>query len=184
MARSRSNLVRAFARLRRIGIVAEHDHICCSNCGHAQMSELAEHMEGYVFYESSDMDFAIDNGRLFIGFGGTQDSAQSVGAIACNVFGLSTLSASWTGMEDDPIVIDLKQKDIAFLTFIRDKRQEELNTELAEEHYNRMLLFGWRRAAFRSRIAKRRLRPHLMHWALKPGGPLCKKSARHFKVCQ
>ena len=183
MPKTRSNLVRAFARLRRLGIVAEHDFICCKSCGHAQMSDLAEDMRGYVFYESDDMDYAIAAGQLFMGFGGTNEGAESVAATACNVFGLSTLSAAWTGAEEDPIVIDLKKKDIDFLTFIRDKRQEELDMELAKEHHDRKLLLGWRRAAFRSKVAKRRIRPHLMHWALKPGGPLCKKSARHFRVC-
>ena len=182
MTKSRSNLVRAFARLRRLGIAAEHEHICCKSCGHAQMLDLAEDMRGYVFYESDDVNYAIAEGHLFIGFGGTNDSAESVAATACNVFGLSTLAAAWNGFEDDHIVINLKRKDIEFLTLIRDKRQEEVNMELAQEHHNRMLLFGWRRAAFRARVAKRKIRPHLMHWALKPGGPLCKKSARHFSA--
>jgi hypothetical protein len=65
-------LERAFAQLRRTGIVAEENFTCCQPCGMAEIDDQIPEgsvMDGYAFFHRQDTESALTYGEFFLSYG-------------------------------------------------------------------------------------------------------------------
>lgn len=184
----KSPLQRAFSRLVKSGVLTEHDFTCCGSCGHACMldreEELRDEFMGYLFYHSQDTSSAVATGDIYLAYGGYDDTpSEAVAAKACNILGLVGIETDWDGSAATRIRAVLKPKDINFLENTLVKQEEEMQMWEAQMHCLRRLLRAWKIASFRCRVARRKIKPHLLEWAYRPGGPACKVALTDLKLC-
>lgn len=94
----------AFAEMRRYGILAEANFLCCMSCGCSAMQEQAEQFPenaqpvGYCFYHGQDADGLAENGRAMLaygGFGSTDPGA--VGRIIVGCLERAGVRCQWSG---------------------------------------------------------------------------------------
>jgi hypothetical protein len=103
-------LDRAFAALNSAGIVARQNFACCQNCGHDEiMDEVREAAEtidvrGYVFYHMQDTDSVLEDGTLFLAFGG-RDDQQAVAWEIVEALKREALDVEWNGEVSKRIVV-------------------------------------------------------------------------------
>ena len=62
------------------------------------------------------------------------------------------------------------------------KNANESDELLAAMHRKDALLHAWRRAVFTRRIARRRIEPAILHWALRPGGAIFTRAKTRFEA--
>jgi hypothetical protein len=63
----RTNLTKAFSKLRQAGFFARQNFQCCQSCGCAA---IPEGVENYVFYHSQDREDLRESGSCYLAFGG------------------------------------------------------------------------------------------------------------------
>jgi len=82
----KTNLSKAFAKLRKMGYLAKQNYMCCSNCAGHAMTEIASGMidagkpkdeiRGSVFYHKQDTQHLRDGGDLYIAYGEMNSQAH------------------------------------------------------------------------------------------------------------
>ena len=72
----RSNILKAFAELRKEGYLARANHLCCQNCAGYDLTEKAgklvekgKEVKGCVFWHSQDEDDWKSRGSMYLAFG-------------------------------------------------------------------------------------------------------------------
>ena len=72
----RSNILKAFAHLRRKGIIARANFLCCQNCAGYDITQIAikqinkgKEVNGYVFWHGQDEESWQRNGSMYLAFG-------------------------------------------------------------------------------------------------------------------
>jgi hypothetical protein len=106
-------LERAFARLRRTGIVAEENFTCCQSCGVAEIGgEVPEGsvMDGYAFFHRQDTEGALTDGKLFLSYGtfGSESGPQKaveVGERVVAALEAEGLRTQWNGSPRARIIV-------------------------------------------------------------------------------
>lgn len=97
-------LRQAFAKLRRYGILAEMDYLCCGNCGsYAMEKEYKAAPEddkpvGYCFFHGQDMDCLIEEGSAMLNFNGFDAvSSVFVGNLIVDTLSSCGVRCKWDG---------------------------------------------------------------------------------------
>ncbi len=113
-------LDQAFADLEEQGIVCRQNFTCCQTCGHAEIWDEIELLKGeldvsgYVFYHMQDTDRVLEEGRLFLAYGASDNSDEATIRVAQKVYEVLTKNGfklDWNGSLDKRICIeDLKWK--------------------------------------------------------------------------
>lgn len=119
-------LDRAFDLLSLRGIVARQNFTCCQTCGHyeiweeiQQTEEMGQPVRGYVFYHMQDTESASREGCLFLAYGATERTAESMTEIAQEIIdalqdvGLITF---WNGELNKRIGLELEWQRRRFTT--------------------------------------------------------------------
>jgi len=125
------NLSTAFATMRKIGLLARQNFMCCQNCGGYAMATKAtemidegkkkEDIKGCVFYHSQDNENKRDGDNFYLAYGtmGTKKygdiglSNKEVGKLVCKILSIYDVPYKWNGKEEERILIvqDPKEKD-------------------------------------------------------------------------
>ena len=95
----------AFSEMRRYGILAEEDFLCCQNCGaHAMQKRAAEKFPedaqpiGYCFFHGQDTDILIEEGRTMLAFNGFGPvDSYPVGNIIVDCLRRAGIRCMWNG---------------------------------------------------------------------------------------
>lgn len=97
-------LRRAFAEMRKCGILAEEDFLCCMSCGVSEMERMAEQYPadaqpvGYCFFHGQDTDSLLEHGRSMLAFNGFGDTAgEPVGNIIVGCLKRAGVRVKWDG---------------------------------------------------------------------------------------
>jgi hypothetical protein len=101
-------LVSAFRTLRARGIVARENFTCCQTCGmdeigaelQTEEEESGVPVRGFTFFHIQDTERAVEDGGLYLSFGGADDTeAGALHTAAAVVEELSShgLEAAWDG---------------------------------------------------------------------------------------
>jgi hypothetical protein len=97
-------LRRAFSEMRRYGILAEENLLCCQSCACSEMESQAEEFPedskpvGYCFWHGQDHEELVTSGRAmlaFNGFGATD--SRAVGHIVVGCLKRAGVRAKWDG---------------------------------------------------------------------------------------
>ncbi len=101
MSARRTLIDRVFPALRRRGVYARANFLCCGGCGHCKASETAlEHgLVGYVFWHKQD-EARFTDGRagVHIKFGAVSDVTTSeIGEMLAEEAVHAGLNVSWNG---------------------------------------------------------------------------------------
>lgn len=108
-------LDKAFDELENEGIVARQNFTCCQTCGHAEIWEEIEQVKqdsevsGYVFYHMQDTDRVLEEGRLYLAYGATEnadDAAIRVAQRITNALRKSGFKVDWNGSLDKRICLE------------------------------------------------------------------------------
>lgn len=113
---TRANLNRAFAAMRKAGLIAKQNWKCCQGCGWSSIGGLIEEkidadpsakdrIRGTVFYHSQDAESRDDGNSFFLAFGnaGTEKHGTvgmptaEVGQEVCRILTNHGVKHSWDG---------------------------------------------------------------------------------------
>lgn len=180
-------LQNAFIRLNNRGIVAREHWTCCCTCGSAEIyDEIDENSIGYVFYHYQDAETAGKTGKLMLAFGAFRDEycACCIAHTIITELHKGKMKCDWDGDVNTRIQVDLWSRD---RKRISEKITMDLETtsNLDADHYRLGKLFS----AYKKQVEMRKwaysvIKPHLMHWATRPGGPLYKMTSKKFQKLQ
>jgi len=111
-------LDQAFAELEREGIVCRQDFTCCSRCGSRDIWDEIEQAQaegvevrGYAFYHSQDTDAAVDNGGLYLAYGGVASDEDGDVAVGCAIeeaLQRNGLRTDWNGNPRRRIYVEVE----------------------------------------------------------------------------
>lgn len=97
-------LRRAFAKLRRYGVLSEMDYLCCGTCGTHAMQEQAKTMPedeqpiGYCFFHAQDTECLIEEGDAYLAFNGFGPvSSQYIGNLIVDTLLSCGVRCLWDG---------------------------------------------------------------------------------------
>lgn len=97
-------LRRAFSEMRRYGILAEPDFLCCQSCGVAAMESMAREFPddsqpvGYCFYHGQDAEGLAESGRAMLAFNGFGPvDSRAVGNIVVGCLNRAGVKTRWSG---------------------------------------------------------------------------------------
>jgi hypothetical protein len=109
----RRALREAFKTMRKNGLVARMNFLCCQNCGITQISdELDEGKHrnkiGYAFFHSQDNSDIENRGEVYIAWGHVKDKPnkiekKQVSDVICNAIESAGLKVVWDGSSDHRI---------------------------------------------------------------------------------
>jgi len=84
---NKTALTNAFKMMRKMGIVARQNFLCCQSCGCAAIDDIVEKKRkakqpvplGYCFYHAQDADTLRYSGYVYLAFGAIDDNGDSTG---------------------------------------------------------------------------------------------------------
>jgi len=102
---NRTKLTKAFIAVRKLGIVAKQDFLCCDGCANVQLDTDWKDgkfagKRGYIFYHNQDTTTLVEQGRLHLGFGTFDDNSKQAVALmreVRTVFRQHGFKVSWNG---------------------------------------------------------------------------------------
>lgn len=107
---ARTKLRRAFVSLRRLGLKARANYLCCQGCGNAALSETFDKKDvGGVFWHHQDDAGFREDGDVYLAFflnNGPKDvdpSAELVGHMIVDALTEQGLDVEWNGDSDERI---------------------------------------------------------------------------------
>jgi hypothetical protein len=112
-------LTKAFALMRKLGLLAEQNYLCCQTCGVHAMQDCADKdfpadakPLGYCFYHAQDRDCLKEHGEAHLAFNafGAGDS-EAVGRIITHCLKVSGVRFKWDGTQRQRIQFFLKRKE-------------------------------------------------------------------------
>lgn len=111
---NRARLINAFSILRKRGLAARANFMCCMSCGIAEMEKKYEgKKEGFVFWYRQGEDDIRELGRVHLCLGcfGSFDEVrdEKVGREVVPVLREAGLNVIWNGDVCTKILVDLKE---------------------------------------------------------------------------
>ena len=116
----KGKLNQAFKDLRKEGLIARQNFMCCGSCAGYSLTEMAVNkvragkvVNGAVFYHNQDKESLYNDGTLYLGYGNL-DSTElgeiglptiEVGKIVVRILEKNGLQYEWDGTEDQRILI-------------------------------------------------------------------------------
>lgn len=92
---------KAFSEMRRRGILAEENLMCCQSCACSEMESQAEEFPGpvgYCFWHGQDHEELVTSGRTMLAFGAFGDAdSEAVGHIVVGCLERAGVRAQWDG---------------------------------------------------------------------------------------
>jgi len=122
----KTNLSKAFAKLRKMGYLAKQNYMCCQNCAGSAMTEKASTMidagkpkdeiRCCAFYHHQDAEYLKEGGDLYIAYGVMDSKAhgeigipsKEAGREIVNVFNECGLETVWDGSDGQRIKVKAK----------------------------------------------------------------------------
>jgi hypothetical protein len=113
----RTKLTSAFKAMRKAGLIARQNFMCCMNCGctaiageyDAMTPERKDAVRGYVFYHKQDTERMNEFGELVLRFGTVRENpaftATHVANLAVAKLKNAGLAVEWCGDEGTCIVV-------------------------------------------------------------------------------
>lgn len=117
IAEIRANLLRAFAHLRRNGIYARANHLCCQSCAGSDIwnmyqtdPKFAEKYKGYVYWHAQDEEGFQEGFNVWLAYGGFKDDQSvdlEVAKQIMEVLKKYDVPADWNGSTSTRIEIQI-----------------------------------------------------------------------------
>lgn len=123
------NLNIAFQTMRKAGLLARQNYLCCQTCGGYAMSTAAtelidkgtkkEEIKGCVYYHNQDNERKRDGGNFNLAYGEIDTtkygdvgmSTKEVGKLVCKILSVFEIPYEWNGKESDRITIIQDSKE-------------------------------------------------------------------------
>jgi hypothetical protein len=113
----KNRIAKAFATLRKQGVLARMDFLCCSTCGHDAMDRDAlamvangRRIKGYAFYHAQDAQVLEEHGKVHIGYDyvanpSGSSTAEHIGRLIVETCTAAGLTCEWNGDSNKRILV-------------------------------------------------------------------------------
>jgi hypothetical protein len=120
---SYERLRRAFEKMQENGLLARENYWCCQTCALSAISaeieegiERGEPLRGYVLFHSQDTDCAVEDGVLFLRYGGVTTepartapmAAKEIGGEIVALLRRADFRPEWSGSPEDVIHLPIE----------------------------------------------------------------------------
>jgi len=123
VARNRKLVLEAFKNLRKQGLIARANFLCCSNCAGSEIEsyvsnlpeEKAKRIKGCVFWHKQDEDDIWRHGEMYLAYGSIDSSkhgevglpTKEVGELVVRALKEQGLSVEWDGDPHVRILVNM-----------------------------------------------------------------------------